>query len=99
LRAWQATACKVALFYMIIAGLWIIFSDRLLEQFRGYPGELSRWQTLKGGLFVVMTGGLLFAYLRRCLRRQHEAFDELTTLFDSVPAIVYVADMQTFELL
>lgn len=96
---WLATACKVALVYIAVAGLWISFSDRILAQLFQDAGELSHWQTAKGWLFVVLTGGLLFAYLCRCLRRQHEAFDELTLLFDSVPAVVYVADMQSYELL
>ncbi|MCM2265744.1 MAG: PAS domain-containing sensor histidine kinase, partial [Desulfuromonadales bacterium] len=85
--------------YMIAAGLWIAFSDQFLEQLVRDPVELSRWQTAKGWMFVVMTGGLLFTYLRRSLKLQQEAFDELAVLFDSVPAIVYVADMQTYELL
>jgi signal transduction histidine kinase len=61
--------------------------------------ELSRWQTVKGWFFVLATGGLLFMYLKLCLRRQYEAFNELTTLFDSIPAVVYVADMQSYDLL
>lgn len=98
-RPWLTTACKVALVYMVVAGAWITFSDQLLAQLFKDPAELSHWQTTKGWLFVGLTGGLLFVYLRRCLRRQHDAFNELTMLFDSVPAIVYVADMQNHELL
>lgn len=98
-RPWLTTACKVAVVYMIIAGLWIAFSDRLLEQLISDPVELTQWQTVKGWLFVTLTGGLLFAYLHRSLRQQQEAFDELTILFDSVPAVIYVADMQSYELL
>lgn len=96
---WLAAACKVACVYMLAAGLWIAFSDQILERLVSDPAELSRWQTIKGWLFVVMTGGLLFAYLHRTLRRQHEAFDELTMLFDSVPAIIYVAEMRSHKLL
>lgn len=98
-RPWLNTASKVALVYVAVAGLWITFSDQLLAQLIEDSGELSHWQTAKGWLFVMMTGGLLFCYLTRCLRRQHEAFGELTTLFDSMPAMVYVADMQNYELL
>lgn len=98
-RPWLTTACKVAVVYMTVAGLWIAFSDQILEQLVKDTVELSHWQTAKGWLFVMMTGGLLFAYLYRTLRRQHEAFGELTLLFDSVPAVIYVADMQTHELL
>lgn len=93
------TALKVAGVYILVATLWIAFSDRLLAQLIQDAGQLSRWQTLKGWLFVGATGGLLFAYLQRSLRRQQESFAELTTLFDSLPAIVYAADMRTFELL
>lgn len=98
-RPWLTTSCKVAVVYMIVAGLWITFSDQVLEQLSRDPAELSHWQTVKGWLFVALTGGLLFAYLRRSLRLQQAAFDELTILFDSVPAVIYVADMQTYELL
>jgi len=98
-RPWLNTACKVALVYVAVAGLWIAFSDQLLAQLIKDSNELSHWQTAKGWLFVLTTGGLLFCYLTRCLRRQHEAFGELTTLFDSMPAVVYVADMQSYELL
>jgi signal transduction histidine kinase len=96
---WKNTALKVAVFYIIAAGLWIVCSDYLLASLSQSAGELSHWQTAKGWLFVLATGGLRFVYLNRCLRRQHEAFNELTTLLDSTPAVVYVADMQSYELL
>lgn len=98
-RPWLATALKVALAYVLVAFLWITLSDRLLAGAIEDAQLLSRWQTLKGWLFVVITGGLLFAYLQHSLRRQYKAFDELTTLFNSLPAIVYVADLHSYELL
>ncbi len=96
---WRATAFKVVLVYIVAAGLWIILSDLLIAQFSKDADELSRWQTIKGWLFVLATGSLLFAYLHRCLRRQYESFDELATLFDSIPAVVYVADIGSNELI
>lgn len=98
-RPWLATALKVALAYVLVAILWITLSDRLLAGAIEDAQLLSRWQTLKGWLFVMITGGLLFAYLQHSLRRQYKAFDELTTLFNSLPAIVYVADLHSYELL
>lgn len=98
-RPWWTTAMKVAGVYIVTAGLWIAFSDQLLAHLSENAAELSRWQTAKGWFFVLATGGLLFVYLNRCLRRQYEAFNELTTLFDSIPAVVYVADMQSYDLL
>ena len=98
-RPWLATALKVALAYVIVAILWITLSDHLLAGVIEDSRLLSRWQTIKGWAFVVITGGLLFAYLQHSLRRQYKVFDELTTLFGSLPAIVYVADMNSHELL
>lgn len=96
---WRSTALKVSLVYVVAAGLWIAFSDIVLEGLSDSAEQLSRLQTAKGWVFVLLTGILLFAYLNRCMRRQYDTFNELTTMFDSIPAIVYVADMQSFELL
>lgn len=96
---WRATAFKVAAVYILFAAVWIVSSDNFLAMLGLSASEVSRWQTYKGWCFVLATGALLYAYLNRCLRRQHDAFDELTTLFDAIPAIVYVADMQSYELL
>lgn len=98
-RPWRITAVKVALVYMLVASLWIAFSDAVLAGLGLSATELSHWQTAKGWLFVLATGGLLFIYLNRCLRCQYDTFSELTTLFDSIPAVVYVADMQSYDLL
>ena len=65
----------MAVVYIVVAGLWIAFSDQLLAGLSQSAGELSRWQTVKGWFFVLATGGLLFVYLNRCLRRQYEAFN------------------------
>ena len=97
-RPWLAAA-KATLVYIAVAGLWIAFSDQLLASLSSSARELTRWQTVKGWLFVLATGGLLYACLYRILQRRQEAFDQLTMLFDSIPAVVYVADMQNHDLL
>lgn len=93
------TAGKVAISYLLVAGAWIFLSDWLLSRWLDISVELSRWQTVKGGLFVVATSALLFAYLRYCLRRQQQAYQELTTLFDAFPGAIYVSDFHTDLLL
>lgn len=98
-NAWRRTAIKVAAVYVLAAGLWIVFSDRLLFWVVSRPEDIAFGQSVKGVGFVLVTGGLLFGYLSRCLRRQQETFDQLATLFDSLPAIVYVADLESHELL
>jgi len=96
---WTTTASKVAIGYLLIAGLWIYTSDWLLAQLMRSVVDISRWQTAKGGVFVVFTAALLFVYLRRRLRRQEQAYTELTTLFDTFAGIIYVTDFHTDKLL
>ncbi len=96
---WTGTAGKVAIGYLLVAGAWIYLSDWLLARLLSSTADLSHWQTAKGGLFVVVTAGLLFTYLRYSLRRQERAYAELTTLFDTFAGLIYVADFQTHELL
>lgn len=96
---WRTMALKVAVFYALAAGLWIYCSDQLLGWLATSPAQLAAGQTLKGWLFVLVTGGLLYGYLAHCLRRQQDVFDQLATLFDAFPAIVYVADHDSYELL
>ena len=103
--------------YAVFACLWIYFSDTILAWFLSNPDQLTRAQTIKGGLFVLVTATLLYIYLSHCLQvlRSREAdlaeardksrqdtqerFTQLNTLFDSMNAVVYVADLETYELL
>jgi len=113
----RRAAVKTALFYALIACLWIYFSDMVLVLFIQDPHQLTRAQTFKGALYVIVTSTLLYLYLNHCLqymRKQEdllqeeqertqqevaERFQQLNTLFNSMNAVVYVADMETYDLL
>ncbi len=74
---------KIVLFYFIVAGAWIFFSDRLINS-NTVPGFTDlQLQTLKGMLFVVVTSGLLYVLIKRGMdtitrsrERIHEALRE-----------------------
>lgn len=51
--------------YLLAGGLWITFSDHLAEQWFPDPEALSRVQTYKGILFVLVTALVLFLALMR----------------------------------
>jgi PAS domain S-box-containing protein len=53
-------ALRVACIYLLFAGLWIIFSDRLLDYFVSDHSLSLLLQTVKGWFFVLITGILLF---------------------------------------
>jgi diguanylate cyclase (GGDEF)-like protein/PAS domain S-box-containing protein len=75
------TDLRVALWYAIFGGLWIILSDRLLATVISDIDTLTKLQTYKGWVFVITSALLIFGLLRReiSLRRitVHEAEEKL----------------------
>lgn len=53
-------AAAIALVYVLVASVWISYSDRAIESLAGDVQRLTQLQTYKGWFFVVVTGGLLF---------------------------------------
>src|SRR5512134_3352926 len=64
----QRTALRLALLYVAVSGIWILFSDRLLASLTQELRLLTGLQTLKGWAFVVCTGALLYILVHRALR-------------------------------
>ena len=106
----ERTARRVAIYYILVASLWILFSDRLVNWLFTSAETLSRVQTAKGWLFVATTGALLYIYLHHCLQRTrrieeqaqdiaNQQFQQMARLFDSFNAVIYVADLESYELL
>jgi diguanylate cyclase (GGDEF)-like protein/PAS domain S-box-containing protein len=96
-------ALWAVLVYLVVGLLWITFSDRIAELWFPDPGMLSRVQTWKGYLFVVVTGLVLFLVLFRQLSKdrlllnlqhhQRQALrqreHQLTVLMDNLPGMAY----------
>ena len=62
-------ALTVALIYVIVAGGWILFSDKLLAATVSDDDLRTKLSIIKGWAFVVLTGGLLHQVIRHLLRR------------------------------
>lgn len=60
---------RIAATYAVVAGLWILFSDRLLGLLVGDPEMLVRWGAVKGLAFVAVTAILLFGVMQRTFGR------------------------------
>ena len=56
---------RVAASYGLIAGLWILLSDRLISELTADPTQMTFLQTYKGWGFVGVTGILLYVLLYR----------------------------------
>jgi len=65
-------ALLASLFYGAVAGVWILFSDRLLGNFVRDKAQLIQLEIYKGWAFVVCTGILLFFILRQLLAREEQ---------------------------
>ncbi len=61
---------RVALLYAAFAGLWIVFSDQLIELLAQDKNTLSQLQTFKGLIFVVVTTMLVWLMVQRSLSSQ-----------------------------
>lgn len=67
---------RVIILYLLVGGLWIIFSDRMILLFTDDLATISRYQTLKGWLYVLVTAGLFFSILRWYIVRLRKALDK-----------------------
>jgi response regulator RpfG family c-di-GMP phosphodiesterase len=64
---------RTVLLYVLLSALWIWLSDRALDVLVRNRAELSWLQSVKGWLFVVCTGALLYWMVARDLRRLQAA--------------------------
>lgn len=62
-------AFRIALTYVLFAGLWIVFSDQATYAVFGGTRWLTVVQTIKGWAFVLLTGTLLYALMWRTLHQ------------------------------
>jgi PAS domain S-box-containing protein len=94
------SALIITAIYLLAGGLWILFSDGLLQALVSDPALLTKLQTFKGWFYVLATGLLLFMLIRSsttavrnstaALRRNEE---ELQKILNTIPARVFVTDL------
>ncbi|MEO8392838.1 MAG: PAS domain-containing sensor histidine kinase, partial [Chloroflexota bacterium] len=94
--------------YLIIGGLWIVFSDKIAQSLLGHNESiLVTVQTFKGWLFVLITAAILYALLKRELDAR-QASEQMTIeserrfrdLFYKNPMPMWIANrdpVQTLE--
>lgn len=68
-------AAGIALIYLVVSVLWILFSDQIAARMAPGAAELTRIQTAKGWLFVLGSAALIFVLVSRALRQMRTAVD------------------------
>ena len=97
---------RTAIAYALAAGIWIVFSDRLLALMVDDPATLIRLQTYKGWFFVLVTAILLYFALRRqvllleqkgqqLVRHEHQ----FRRLVDNAPLPIFIQTRGSFAYL
>ncbi len=83
-------ALRVSLTYILLAGLWIFLSDRLVPWLTLDPTLMTQIHSYKGWAFVLFTGAMLFYVLHREFGRretveaaQRESEERYRTLFEN----------------
>lgn len=64
---------KIGLVYLLVGGLWILFSDRIVGMLFSDPQTILKIQTFKGWFYVLITGILFFFFLRHHLEKLRSA--------------------------
>ncbi|WP_077445475.1 HD domain-containing phosphohydrolase [Rhodanobacter sp. C05] len=64
---------RIAFYYVVLSALWIWFSDRALNALVHGQAELTILQSVKGGVFVLFTGIVLYWMIGRDMRRLNAA--------------------------
>jgi PAS domain S-box-containing protein len=73
----STVALRASLLYGLVAGLWILFSDRLLTELIPDKERLMQLETYKGWVFVAFTAVMLFLILQQFLHREAQKIAEL----------------------
>jgi response regulator RpfG family c-di-GMP phosphodiesterase len=77
---------RITAIYVVVGGLWIYFSDRLIQAIFDSPEAITAAQNVKGWLFVAVTAGMLYVLVQehfRSLKNKHreliESYDQTIT--------------------
>ncbi len=102
----RLTPLKIAAIYVLVGGLWILFSDKLLSVSVKNPQLLTELQTFKGWFYVVVTAFLLYALIGRsmaalqqseaALRESAEHFRQLA---ENIREVFWLKSLETNQII
>lgn len=78
-----AAALKIAGIYAVTAGLWILFSDKLVARLFTEQERITQLSIAKGWLFVIVTAYILFVLIRDYVKELQEQHDKYRIIADN----------------
>jgi diguanylate cyclase (GGDEF)-like protein/PAS domain S-box-containing protein len=98
----QISALRIVVAYLVLGGVWIVYSDTLLLLLVEDSQRLTELQTIKGWLFVLVTSAFLYVLINRRLLAGHLAEREAVhrrdyylTILEDFPALIWRAGLDT----
>ena len=70
-------ATRITLIYVVLGSLWILFSDKMMFLFLSDNHTLNLVSTYKGWFYVLLTGWMLFALIKRELKKRNAIEEQL----------------------
>ncbi|EKD31600.1 MAG: hypothetical protein ACD_77C00294G0005 [uncultured bacterium] len=64
---------RITFAYLFIGGLWILFSDELLESLVEDPYAITTFQSYKGWFYVLVTALMFFVFIKRHIEKLRRA--------------------------
>jgi PAS domain S-box-containing protein len=100
-RSDRPAALRIVVIYALFAALWIYLSDHALGSLARDTAFLVRISVLKGFLFIIVTGALLYQLIARYIQKSRQIEEELRLSQDLINALlegttdaIYVKDRQ-----
>ncbi len=90
----KLSAFRIAAIYALVAGAWILLSDRLLAALVPTGPTHVLLETVKGWGFVLVTAGLLHVAIRRSVESVRQLDAEVRATLDSIADAILVVDAE-----
>ncbi len=97
---------RIVAIYAVLSGLWIYYSDTILGSIVKDPDIITKISIIKGWLFIIVTGSILFYLISRFAAEIQTTQQELAVsegyyrgIFDHADDAIYIADPRTLKIL
>lgn len=105
-----STPAKIAALYLALSLVYIYYSDAMVRLLSTDVGVVSRLQTIKGTVFVIISGGLLFFLVNDYSRKMTRYYTALVeerkmseekymSVFNCSPLPMWIYDMSSLKFL
>lgn len=86
------TPLAITMIYTMVGGLWVLFSDTLVNMLVGDTAALTRLQTIKGLFYIAITAMMLYVLIRRNNAEIRRSEERSRAILDNLPVMVSAFD-------